>query len=38
MYGSEGNVPFFTPCPAELLAFIFHLFESGIANAISSFK
>ena len=26
------------PCPAELFVSIFHSFEAGIANAISSFK
>ena len=26
------------PCPAELFQIIFHSFEAGIANAISSFK
>ena len=26
------------PCPAELFVSIFHSFEAGITNAISSFK
>ena len=29
---------FFNPYAAELLRTIFHSFEAGIANAISSFK
>ena len=29
---------FLSPCPAELFVSIFHSFEAGIANAISSFK
>ena len=28
----------FNPCAAELFVIIFHSFEAGIANAISSFK
>ena len=32
------NKMFVNPCTAELFVTIFHLFEAGIANAISSFK
>ena len=28
----------FNPCAAELFVFIFHSFEAGISNAISSFE
>ena len=32
------NIDFFNPFAAELFACIFHSFEAGISNAISSFK
>ena len=36
--GIELNKQGINPCSAELFVSIFHSFEAGIANAISSFK